>query len=59
MKLENIERTVLSCALHNFLRRNFKDSLMIPNHIESTENVVDREQILINIQSEHNRYAGK
>lgn len=52
MKLENIERAVLACCtLHNFLRRNCKDSFMMTNHIENTENrnVVGGEQILVNL----------
>lgn len=63
MKLENIERAVLACCtLHNFLRRNCKDSFMLSNEYnDSSGNInMDKEgHILTNLQRGHNRHAGE
>lgn len=63
MKLENIERAVLACCtLHNFLRRNGKDSFMLSNEYnDNSGNInIDKEGlILTNLQRGHNRHAGK
>lgn len=63
MKLENIERAVLACCtLHNFLRRNCKDSFMLSNEYnDNSGNLnIDKEGlILTNLQRGHNRHAGE
>lgn len=62
MKLENIERAVLACCtLHNFLRRNCKDSFMMSNSNRNSENlnIIEGEHILTNLQRGHNRHAGE
>ncbi|XP_060860280.1 uncharacterized protein LOC132937465 [Metopolophium dirhodum] len=63
MKLENIERAVLACCtLHNFLRRNCKDSFMLSNEYnDNSGNInIDKEGlILTNLQRGHNRHAGE